>query len=83
MATCQGCAPCFWFVCCFWLKLIYKQLNEVDANRYTCNSTESINAAQGITDENFFCKPYVNYTVSSEAVVKGQRPGERLQCNRV
>jgi len=36
-------------------------------SRYTCNTTESINAAQGVTDEAFFCKPYVNYTVACDA----------------
>ena len=60
-----------------------RTLSEVDANRYTCNTTESINAAQGITDENFFCKPYVNYTVSTEAVVKRPATRRRLQCSRV
>lgn len=35
--------------------------------RYTCNTTESINEKQRVTDETFFCKPYVNYTVACDA----------------
>mmetsp|Transcript_8333 Transcript_8333/g.16663 ORF Transcript_8333/g.16663 Transcript_8333/m.16663 type:complete len:219 (+) Transcript_8333:37-693(+) len=31
-------------------------------SRYSCNSTESILQSQGLTEDTFFCAPYVNYT---------------------
>eukprot|EP00961_Rhodomonas_salina_P278690 3764939-Rhodomonas_salina.1 len=31
-------------------------------SRYSCNTTKSLMESQGVTEDQFFCAPYVNYT---------------------
>ena len=54
-------------VCAHWqLKFQHFPAWLLRQHRYGCSTIETINQNQGVTDETFFCKPYVNYTVACD-----------------